>query len=564
MLKLLTACLLSLSVGILSAEAAPVDNNSPSLIEIGRRIYQDGVVESGEELRGVSAAKVTFSGKQAACMRCHRKSGFGTSEGTNIIAPITGEFLFPTIRAELSPDVEISKKVQRQQRALSWLGDPPVTYSQSMFSRALSEGINSAGQSMDLLMPRYALSDKEVAGLTAYLKSLSAYSEPSVDQTTIHFATVIMPGAKPSQSQAMLDVLKAFEADMSSDTRSIKRRRKVATHAMYRSYRDWKLHVWTLTGPDESWGEQLEQLYRQQPVFAVLSGIGGDNWRPMHEFCERQEIPCLFPNSDLPIIDDGYYSFYFSRGMALEAEVLAKQFKSSVQNDVIVQVFSKDENRGVEAARILRDSMKKAGRAKNLLDWTIPDGQNEKLWQQMLAEQKPNAVVLWVNGKDLAKVGDWDEKEFSQQQIFLSASMLGSELGSDPDLLPKSLHKFKENIRLIYPFKIPEKSARYLLRTKLWLRSKKIALTDERVQANTYFAANMAGDVLSHMFSHYSREYFIELVEHMIGRSLVTSVYPQLNLGPGQRFASKGAYLLKYSNRQGKVLEPITGWVVPY
>jgi len=172
--------------------------------------------------------------------------------------------------------------------------------------------------------------------------------------------------------------------------------------------------------------------------------------------------------------------------------------------------------------------------------------------------------VLWVNGEDLAELGGWDDKEFSPQQIFLSASMLGSELGSKPDLLPKSLHKFKKNIRLIYPFKIPEKSARYLIRTKLWLRNKKIALTDERVQANTYFAAKITGEALSHLLSHYSRDYFIELIEHMIGRSLVTSVYPQLNLGPGQRFASKGAYLVKYSDRQGKILEPITGWVVPY
>jgi len=564
MLKLLTACLLSLSIWILSAEAAPVDNSSPSLIEIGRRIYQEGIVESGEELRGVSVAQVTFSGEQAACMRCHRKSGFGTSEGKNIITPITGEYLFPEVVVEASLNAEVSPKTQQQQRALSWPGNSPTPYTQPMFARALSDGINSAGQSMDQLMPRYALSDKEVEGLTAYLKSLSAYSEPSVDKTTIHFATVIMPDAKPGQSQAMLDVLKAYVEDMNSDTRSIKRRRKVATHAMYRSYREWKLHVWELTGPGESWKAQLEKLYRDQPVFAVLSGIGGDNWGPFHEFCEQQEVPCLFPSSDLPVIDDGYYSFYFSRGMALEAEVLAKQFKSSVQNDVIVQVFSKDDNRGVEAARVLRDSMKKAGSAENLVDWSIPDGQIDKLWQQMLAEQKPKAVVMWAGGEDLAKLGGWGDKSNSPQQIYLSASMLGRELGSDPELLPKSLHKFKENIRLIYPFKIPEKSARHLLRTKLWLRSKKIALTDERVQANTYFAANMAGDVLSHMFSHYSREYFIELVEHMIGRSLVTSVYPQLNLGPGQRFASKGAYLLKYSNRQGKVLEPITGWVVPY
>ena len=564
-MKLLIACLLSLSAGFFSAEAAPIDNNSLSLVEIGRRIYQEGIVESGEELRGVSVAQVTFSGKQAACMRCHRKSGFGTSEGKNIITPITGEYLFPEVVAEASLNTDISAKTQQQQRALSWLGDSPIAYTQTMFSRALSDGVNRAGQAMDRLMPRYALSDKEIAALVAYLKSLSAYSEPSVDKTTVHFATVIMPGAKPGQSQAMLDVLKAFVTDMNSDTRLIKRRRAVATHAMYRSYREWKLHIWTLTGPAEGWKAQLEQLYRQQPVFAVLSGIGGDNWQPLHGFCEQQEVPCLFPNSDLPVIGDGYYSFYFSRGMTLEAEVLAKQLNTgSIQRGAIVQVFRKDDARGVEAARILQRSMEKIGGAENIIDWPIPDNLSEKSWQQMLAEKQPEAVVIWGSREDLVRLGSWDAGGYHPQQIYLSASMLGSDLGRDSDLLPKHLNKYKDRIRLIYPYKLPKKSARYLLRTKLWLRSKNIALTDERVQANTYFAANMAGDVLSHLFSHYSRDYFIELVEHMIGRSLVTSVYPQMNLGPGQRFASKGAYLVKYSAHQDRVLEPVTGWIVPY
>jgi len=404
-----------------------------------------------------------------------------------------------------------------------------------------------------------------VTALVAYLKNLSAYTEPSVDQKTIHFATVIMPDADPSQSQAMLDVLNAFITDINKDTRSLKRRRAVATIAAYRSYRDWKLHVWKLTGPADGWKAQLEQLYSQQPVFAVLSGIGGDTWRPIHDFCEQQEVPCLFPNSDLPILDGGYYSFYFSRGMTLEAEVLAKQLKTNpILRSNIVQVFSKGDHRGIEAARVLRSSLSKNGGSVNLIDWPIPDDLSKIAWQKMLTENQPDAVVMWVEKEDLAKLGRWDVAVAQPQQIYLSASMMGSDLGRDANLLPEHLNKFKNSIRLIYPYRIPKQSFRFLLRTKVWLRAKKIAITDERVLANTYFVANMAGDAVSHLMSHYSTDYFIELVEHMIGRSLVTSVYPQLNLGPGQRFASKGAYIVKYSANQAKKIEPVTQWVIPY
>jgi len=65
------------------------------------------------------------------------------------------------------------------------------------------------------------------------------------------------------------------------------------------------------------------------------------------------------------------------------------------------------------------------------------------------------------------------------------------------------------------------------------------------------------------MLDQFYRDYFIERVEHMVARSLVTSVYPRLSLGPGQRFASKGAYLVKYSKQPGITVEPVSDWIVP-
>jgi len=72
----------------------------------------------------------------------------------------------------------------------------------------------------------------------------------------------------------------------------------------------------------------------------------------------------------------------------------------------------------------------------------------------------------------------------------------------------------------------------------------------------------VVGDSISHLLDEYSRDYFIERLEHMVARSLVTSVYPRMSLGPGQRFASKGAYLVKYPLQKGLV-EPVSDWIVP-
>lgn len=557
----LIVILLCLMVTFVPAEAAAqASGKSTSLVEIGRRIYQEGILENGEMLQGVSAAQVIFKGKQAACIACHRKSGLGTSEGSNIIRPITGRYIFPAEKSK--KDMPVRSELHK--RALYAPTTSRAEYTQATFAKVLRDGEDYEGQKLDLLMPRYTLTDKEVAALAEYLKILTSRSDPGVGEEAIHFATVVMPGAKPEQAKAMLDVLNAFFADKNGGSRSEGRRRTVGTEVMYRSYRRWVLHVWTLTGPAEKWASQLDQYYRKQPVFTLLSSVGGDNWEPLHNFCEKQKIPCMFPNSNLPVTDNAYYSFYFSRGMALEAEVLAKHFSANAgKHDNILQVFNEKDRQGVAAAQVFRKSMNKVDAASNIIDWSFSGDVDAVSLKKILGDKKPQTLVIWLNGDDLAKLGSWDTTGYSPQQIFLSASMLGGKIAADAGLLGKPLQKFTDRVRLIYPYELPQQTAQHLQRTKLWLRAKKLELTDEEVQANTYFAAMVVGDSISHILDQYSRDYFIERLEHMVARSLVTSVYPRLSLGPGQRFASKGAYLVRYSSKNAKALEPMTDWIVP-
>jgi len=51
--------------------------------------------------------------------------------------------------------------------------------------------------------------------------------------------------------------------------------------------------------------------------------------------------------------------------------------------------------------------------------------------------------------------------------------------------------------------------------------------------------------------------------EHMDGKREGTTVYPRLNLGPGQRYASKGAYIVRYDASAAGLLVAETPWLVP-
>ena len=73
------------------------------LLAIGQRIYREGVLPSGEPLRGVGEANVTLAGEQAACATCHRRSGYGSSEGPIEVRAITGPALFGERVAPTAP-----------------------------------------------------------------------------------------------------------------------------------------------------------------------------------------------------------------------------------------------------------------------------------------------------------------------------------------------------------------------------------------------------------------------------------------------------------------------------
>lgn len=550
--------------------AGATDKGEAELLAVGQRIYREGMLPSGHALQGTAQATVRRTRADAACETCHRRSGYGESEGMQEIRPITGPALFgqQTVRPLDTPamadgvrpvsadSVGTSRMTVRDARIAAFAGSrqrPP--YDDAALARAVREGVDVTGRTMSSGMPRYALDDDEMRALTAYLKSLSANSAPGVTPDEIHFATVIQPGVDGAKRRAMLDVFESYIEDRNRSLRSELRRERAGSVRLGRTAREWVLHVWELSGPADTWGDQLEAFIRQQPVFALIGGLGDQSWRPVHEFSEQHEVPCIFPQTEMPVVDrSGFYTVYLSKGVVLEAEALAKYLQEQGYRGIVTQVFRRDavSTAGADAFRRAWQSASGSAPREHVLE-AAPD---QSFWQR-LAKHGPRAtLVLWLRPEDVAEAQALTEADAEVNAIYVFSSTNDGHGGAFPG-------SGDGRVRLVYPLDLPAAREAKVDRVRRWLQSRGVAFSDERVQMDAYLAVTVTNGVMSHAKDTFSREFLLESLEHRMGNAFESSMYPRLSLGPGQRFASKGAYIVRTEGGADPRLTPVSAWIVP-
>jgi hypothetical protein len=404
-------------------------------------------------------------------------------------------------------------------------------------------------------MPRFALDDASMAALISYLKQLTATRVPGVSETVLQFATIITPDADPAKRAAMLAVINDYFAEKNANARAISPRLYSYRKQMFKVTRHWELHVWELKGPADTWEAQLQHRLAAEPVFAVISGLGGHNWAPVHHFCEQAQLPCLFPNVELPVVaESDFHSLYFSRGVLLEADLIAHRLRDHADQPPvrrILQIYRAGDVGAAAAAELAATTRADGVEVVNrVLKGTDV---KQELATAVRAAAPGDALLLWLRPKELTLLGAAPPPG---TRVWMSGLMSGLENAPLPAAWRKATG-------MAYPFDLPDKRRVRVDYPLGWFRIRNVPVTDVQLQADTYLACGLLSEVLSHMVDTFVRDYMVERLETMLEHRVITGYYPRLTLAPGQRFASKGGYIVRFASDTGTRIVADGDWVVP-
>lgn len=545
--------LLSLSVGV-----APAGAQSPPDAELGKRLYLSGRRADGAPAAARAEGDVALAGSHVACVACHRPSGFGSSEGGVFTPSITGPILFNERRLDRARFMQNRFGQTQSKRFYARLAQPRMrpAYTIETLARALREGVDPAGQKLDPAMPRYDLTDADVANLAAYLKTLSATPDPGVSAQEIHLATVVAADAPAPERAALTATLQAYvdwtnksvAGDEARPGFSPYHRNEVAG-----AQRRWRLHVWELRGSVESWRAQLKNYYETQPVFALVSGLVPGSWRPIGEFCDEMRLPALFPVTDLPAAEKAAagYSFYFSRGLEIEAKGVAAFLAQELPpTGAVLQISGPREAGAAPSAAFGRELSARAAAIKlTTLSW-----QGEGAYS--LPDKHYDAIVIWPGSANEDSLVSLVAGAPKDSLILLPSDRI--------EMAKRRLLKdVAARVRLADRYELASAVHPHAFRVRAWMRSRGLEINEPRLQFQAYYAMSLLDAALGRLINDFYRDYLVEAVESEAEGDLNTGVYPSLVLGPGQRFASKGLYIVRLDDAAPDGIAPVSEWIIP-
>lgn len=539
------------SAALLSALAGPCFPAGPGP-DPGERLYREGILPSGRPAPIVLAGTGVAPGTTFSCASCHTRSGVPPMDEGNPVRPlpVNGARLYQPRWWNL-PGLTGD---ERRQLLPPRMQTPPVrpAYTDETLARAIRDGVDPTGRALGPGMPRYPLSDPDMAVLVGYLKRLSAEPSPGVTGTALALATVIAGEVPAADRDAMLRPLEETVRVHNNLVPNATRGRMGSTPAMQEmaiGYRKWTLAVWTLAGAPETWPGQLEEHCRREPVFALVGGLAAGGWEPVHRFCEERQLPCLFPLTDLPAVaPTDFYTLYFSRGLYQEGEAAAR-FLAARPRPVVQLVGPGPE------AKALAQGFQTAWAAKGRPPVRTLALDPAAGFPRDAMGKAGADLVVWAGPEAYPLLAGLARDRRQPEAVLLSSTLLRERIWALPG--PARTFTF-----LTYPYRRPgPRTVPGRMGARPVVVDKPFQANDGRIASRTATLAGLVGQGLARIERNYYRDHLLDQMGSL-GEVDITD-YETLAFAPGQRYVSEGCYIMQLGDGPDPALVPRSAWIVP-
>ena len=272
-----------------SAEAAGSAQN-------GRLIFFEGQRKSDEPLTAnVGAAGIPVPATALPCAGCHGRDGQGRPEGG--VRPTNITWL----------------NLSREYGGSAALGRRYNAYDEDSFLRAVTSGIDSAGNTLDSSMPRYNLSRRDARDLIAYLEVIDRDLDPGVSPDAIVIGS-LQPsvGSHARLGKAMAEVLRARFDDINREGGIYGRSLELVVEGF---------------DDRQSFVAAADAMLRKQQVFALANVYSSTADERLSAMVEDEGIPSIAPYTQFPAAGDGRYqsSFYIHGGLDAQVSALVRR-----------------------------------------------------------------------------------------------------------------------------------------------------------------------------------------------------------------------------------------------
>lgn len=178
----------ALAIGLLAlaATAAVAESGANDPASSGRRIFRRGG-GTDEVIARFSGTNAVLPPRVRRCAGCHGPDGLGAREGGTELPPVTWAAL-------AAPHAASPGRPQRP------------GYNEATMTRVLADGVDPAGRSLALGMPRFQLTATQVAALIDYLRILGTERDldPGIAANEIRVGAVLpLSGTRAAWGRAM-------------------------------------------------------------------------------------------------------------------------------------------------------------------------------------------------------------------------------------------------------------------------------------------------------------------------------------------------------------------------